>query len=170
MDDTQNNGMNQQPTVPQPSTTDPNMMQPGPQVSSMGDLAGMTPPPAPMQGSDPSQMGGGMGMPVQDNTPSMPGAIPGMSDMGAAVTPAPTMPEPAPVMPSAQPMAPTAPMSDMGVSPSAPMQDMPTGEPMHHEKPEDMDDYTYAEDLLDEILDSLDRIEAKLEAIEKKVG
>lgn len=58
-----------------------------------------------------------------------------------------TPPPPAPVMPSEPAMA----------APAAATQ-------------APADDYTYAEDVLNEILDSLDRIEVKLEAMEKKMG
>lgn len=91
MDDTQ---QSQQPTTSAPADS----------ISSMGDVAGMTPPPAPV-----------------------------MPDTTAPVT----APEPMPAAPSA---------------------------------PAAGEDYSYAEDVLNEILDSLDRMEAKLEAIEKKLG
>lgn len=67
------------------------------------------------------------------------------------------VPAPAPV----PPMEPAA--GTMGQD--VPMQTVPAAmnEPSK-------DDYSYAEDILDEILDSLDRIEAKVEAIEKKLG
>ena len=96
MDDTQ---QTQQPTTSAPADT----------MSSMGDVAGMTPPP------------------------------------------------PAPVMPDVTTAAPTAP---------DPMPDAPSAAaPAAGEE-----DYSYAEDVLNEILDSLDRMESKLEAIEKKLG
>lgn len=63
-------------------------------------------------------------------------------------------PPPAPVMPEA-----TAPAND---TPAPAAGDMP--------KTEGADDYASAEDILNEILDSLDRIEAKLDAMEKKMG
>lgn len=78
-------------------------------MSSMDDVAGMTPPP-----------------------------------------PAPVMPEPTVSTPENDDMPATA-------KPAAPAEG-------------DQDDYSYAEDVLNEILDSLDRIEAKLEAMEKKQG
>lgn len=99
MDDTQ---QATQPTM-DPQSTDTT-------VSSMSDVAGMTPPPAPV-------------MPEVT-------AMPAMAEPAA---PAPAMEEPA------------APVG---------------GE----------EDFSYAEDVLNEILDSLDRIEAKLEAMEKKMG
>ena len=95
MDDTQ---QTQQPTTSAPADT----------MSSMGDVAGMTPPPAPV---------------MPDTTVSAPAPQP------------------------------------MPVAPSAPAEGETAGE-----------DYSYAEDVLNEILDSLDRMEAKLEAIEKKLG
>jgi len=101
MDDTQQ--QSQQPTVADTV------------MSSMTDVAGMTPPPAPV-------------MPATD-----------------PVAVAPT--DPTMVAPNATP---TAPMGDPAAAGS--------------------EDYSYAEDILNEILDSLDRIEAKLEAIEKKNG
>lgn len=72
-----------------------------------------------------------------------------MSDVAAGMTPppAPVMPEP-----DSMPMA-AAPEPSVAMSASS-------GE----------EDYASAEDVLNEILDSLDRIEAKLEAMEKKMG
>lgn len=102
----------QQPTdqvSDQPVVTDP-------AVSSMNDVAGMTPPPAPV------------------------------------------MPDPA--------VDPLASMSDAAVV--APSMDAPTADASA--PAEGADDYSYAEDVLNEILDSLDRIEAKLDGMEKKMG
>ena len=180
MDDTQNNSMQQgqsgsQGVTPMDSTS-------AAQVTSMGDLAGMTPPPAPMQwnnmanASDSSGMNGAV--PQQD--PSMSMQMP---------QPAPVAPdwtqnaqEPVPSYTQASPMqedttqsygmsasSPTSPVQADSVTMSQPMPNpgsMPANVPANGME----DDYAYAEDLLDEILDSLDRIEAKLEAIEKKVG
>lgn len=157
MDDTQQNGVNPQPTTDGMQTVSAPMASPmdptaQPTMASMGDLAGMTPPPAPVQ------------------------------DM--SMQPAP-MPEPAPVPPvmdnTLSQSIPTSPLSDMNTSMQMPVQsqtpDMSTftsaASPMPAPTPTgntEADDYAYAEDLLDEILDSLDRIEAKLEAIEKKMG
>lgn len=146
MDDTQNNGMNPQPvsdgSMPAAPLQGGNVAPAVPtmdmqQVSSMGDIAGMTPPPMP--------------------------------------APALIQPEPVPVMDtnSMNPSVPSSPMNDMGTAmgasqPLVAMNNMPVSAPLG--KTGEADDYAYAEDLLDEILDSLDRIEAKLEAIEKKVG
>lgn len=92
-------------------TQQPSVSPAGDAISNMNDVAGMTPPPAPV-------------MPATDQAASA-----------------------APSMPAANPMsAPTAPAA------------------------EGDEDYSYAEDVLNEILDGLDRIEAKLEAIEKKLG
>jgi len=95
MDDTL---QTQQPTTGAPVDT----------IASMGDVAGMTPPPP---------------APVMPDTTTPPAAL-----------------EPTP-------------------APSAVAEG---------DKAED--DYSYAEDVLNEILDSLDRLEAKLETIEKKLG
>lgn len=99
--------------------------------------------------------------------PVVPAAIDSMSSMNdvAGMTP-----PPAPVMPESNSAAaePVAPM-DM---PAAPVMDMPK-DPMPAAKPTTGDgesDYSYAEDVLNEILDALDRIEAKLEAMGKKQG
>lgn len=150
MDDTQqNNTTNPQAadgmqTVP----TDMNI-----QASSLGDIAGMTPPPAPMQ--DMSQVAPA---PVQAEP--------------APVMPAPMQPEPAMDMNSISPSAPSSPMPDASAGVGMPQQSFGSTIPVSGSggQQSEADDYSYAEDLLDEILDSLDRIEAKLEAIEKKVG
>ncbi|HYK08499.1 MAG TPA: hypothetical protein VEW42_03310 [Candidatus Eisenbacteria bacterium] len=99
-----------------------------PAVSSMNDVAGMTPPPAPV----------------------MPDPVANVADAAPTADAMASMSAPDPVAP--------APSMDMPASNAA----NPAGE-----KAAD-DDYSYAEDVLNEILDSLDRIEAKLEAIEKK--
>lgn len=117
MDDTtqQSNSMPSDPTqAAQPMDTT--------NMNSMSDVAGMTPPPAPIgeAQSEPA--------PVEPEMPSMPSADP--------VT--------------ANPMP----------SPVDPMDKSAAGE--------NKDDYSYAEDILNEILDSLDRIEAKLDSMEKK--
>ncbi len=81
--------------------------------------------------------------PATDNQQSMQqDSMSSLSDV-AGMTP----PPPAPVMPST----------------AGPVQ---AGEVASEAK----DDYSYAEDVLNEILDSLDRIEVKLEAMEKKMG
>ncbi len=161
MDNTQQNGMNPQPVMNdgmQPAgVQDPNVSvapamdanpMPTQATTSMGDLAGMTPPPAP---------------PMQDMSAQAPV----------------TMPEPAPVQTmDASTMNAGMPSSPMGMPQQAqPVADMNTFSSPMHQTPASVpagqteaDDYAYAEDLLDEILDSLDRIEAKLEAIEKKMG
>lgn len=163
MDDTQNNGMNPQPAgdgmqvVSQPTPVgDMNNMQ---QMSSLGDIAGMTPPPAPIQ-------------PVAD--PMQPTPV-SMQPEPAPIMPAPSFPGPVgvqaePVMDlnPISPSAPSSPMPDLNGGMSQPVDTMATHVPSRQQG--EADDYSYAEDLLDEILDSLDRIEAKLEAIEKKVG
>src|SRR5258708_6731477 len=107
MDDTQQTAQPQDMTAP---STDG--------LNSMNDVAGMTPPPAPVQ-MDPA-------------TPAMP---------------EPAVDQPAAAMPS-EPMQQATPAAGEGTQ----------------------DDYSYAEDVLNEILDGLDRIEAKLEAMEKKMG
>ena len=84
------------------------------------------------------------------NAPAADTTMSSMNDV-AGMTP----PPPAPVMPTDMPAAPA--MSAPAGSTSA--QAVPA---------EGEDDYSYAEDVLNEILDSLDRIEAKLEALEKK--
>lgn len=96
---------------------------------------------------------------TQQATPTDPmqsAAQPDAANMGdiASMTP-----PPAPVMPEA-----TAP-----AEPAAPTMDMPT-DPMPAKAEGASDDYASAEDILNEILDSLDRIEAKLDAMEKKMG
>lgn len=78
------------------------------------------------------------------NTPT--DAVSSMNDV-VGMTP----PSPAPVMP--EPAMPTTAMP--GAANVAPAED---------------EDYSAAEDVLNEILDSLDRLEAKLDAIEKKMG
>lgn len=155
MDDTQqNNNANQQPADgTQTVATDMNM-----QASSLGDIAGMTPPPAPMQ-TDAASM------------------QPAADAMAAPVVQAPMQPEPAPVMPAtdmntASPSVPSSPTPDLSTGMGSSQQSFanPMPVPTVGGQQSEADDYSYAEDLLDEILDSLDRIESKLEAIEKKVG
>lgn len=105
MDDTtQQSASVPQDTMTQTPTGD------GTAMPNLSDLAGMTPPPAPV-------------------APSMDGATDAISTQQSEASPAET---------GTQELT--------------------------------KDDYSYAEDILDEILDSLDRIEAKVEAIEKKLG
>lgn len=161
MDDSQQNGMNPQPatdgTQSVSSVQDMGGMQPNinpvQQVSSLGDLAGMTPPPAPIQAN-----------PAPMQSDNMPMAM-GMPQ------PAPVAPDPAPVMPDMSMSAQSQPMQqgDFSLGMSGQSMANPLSAP-GASQPETDNEYAYAEDLLDEILDSLDRIEAKLEAIEKKVG
>lgn len=103
MDDTQNQQPTDQPAAPR---------APADTMSSMNDVAGMTPPPAPV-----------------------------MPDTAA------------PAMPADNPM-PADSASSQQANPA--------------DAEQAGDDYSYAEDVLNEILDSLDRIEAKLDAMEKK--
>lgn len=89
--------------------------------------------------------------PVQDTQPAV-DAVSSMSDVAGMTPP------PAPVMPDMTSQTPSAP---------APMNDpMPAANNAPAENADD--DYAAAEDVLNEILDSLDRIEAKLDAMEKK--
>lgn len=93
--------------------------------------------------------------PVQDVTLPTPGdgaATPNLSDL-AGMTPPP---------------APVAPAMDTANASMDVPNAQPAGDPAGSNLTQD--DYSYAEDVLDEILDSLDRIEAKVEAIEKKLG
>lgn len=78
-----------------------------------------------------------------------------MSDVAGMTPPMPAPVMPEPTVPAMNP----APMSQPPVAPT----DMPGAAPS-----EGAEDYSYAEDVLNEILDSLDRIEAKLDAMEKK--
>lgn len=92
-----------------------------------------------------------------------PAAMPNLSDL-AGMTPPPPAPVPQGDM-QAQPQT----ASDGGmaqVADTAPA----SAQGAHAGGDLTQDDYSYAEDILDEILDSLDRIEAKVEAIEKKLG
>jgi len=94
-----------------------------------------------------------------------------MSDMASMTPPMPAPTEQAPGtdmsmnqgMQAAQQMEPSMPAVPAPVDPAA----MQTpGVSITSE--EGKDDYTYAEDILNEILDSLDRIEAKIDGLEKK--
>lgn len=156
MDDTQQ--------VTQPTTTDSGQNQ---TVPTMGDLAGMVPQAPTMPGGMPTGVGGdqsitGMTPPpaVEPSMPSAPmSSNPMPTDSMAATMPIATTPDPV-AMP--QPSQPAMPVST-AVDPEP-------ATPAVKSVPENGDDYSYAEDILSEILDSLDRIEAKLEAIEKKTA
>lgn len=90
------------------------------------------------------------------NAPAADTTMSSMSDV-AGMTP----PPPAPVMPTDMPAAPAMPEPAMPEASEPAVNAPAAGE-------EGQEDYSYAEDVLNEILDSLDRIEAKLEAMEKK--
>ncbi|HXS14746.1 MAG TPA: hypothetical protein VN711_01340 [Candidatus Saccharimonadales bacterium] len=139
-------------------------------------------PAAPIaQQNDATQMAGMPPMPpAQETVMPQEATFPSgsLSDFAGMTPPPMPMAPVAPVAPVAPEMpvqapsymdTPAQPDSQMLATDAAtttmPMKDSPS-----RSTTPSQDDYSYAEDILDEILDSLDRIEAKLEALEKKVG